>query len=59
MKKGYDFEELGRARVIDTMTFENAGYLFDMPIVHHTLKSYTTFNRTPLVFNISNDKIIK
>lgn len=56
MHKGYD-NEIGKARVLDVVTSIHKGYLYDMPVSRHILKSYTTFTRTPLIMNISNDRI--
>lgn len=49
--------ETGKSRIIDITTSMNNGYIYDMPVARHTLKSYTTFIKNTLVLNISDEKI--
>lgn len=51
--------ETGKSRVFDIKTSMHAGYMYDMPIIRKTLKSYTTMLTNSMVLNISNDKIIE
>lgn len=56
MYQGYG-KEIGKSRVIDIVTSMHKGYMYDMPISRHTLKSYMTATKTPLILNISNKSI--
>lgn len=49
--------ETGKSRVLDITTSVHNGYLYDIPVIRHTLKSYTTFVRNSFVFNISDKQI--
>lgn len=49
--------ETGKSRVFDIKTSMHAGYIYDIPVIRKTLKSYTTMLTNSMVLNISNEKI--
>lgn len=49
--------ETGKSRVYDIKTSMHAGYIYDIPVIRKTLKSYTTLLANSMVLNISNEKI--
>ncbi len=53
-----DKTTITKSRFIENITSAHKGYVYDMPVVRHTLSGFTTFVETPMVFNISNKKII-
>lgn len=50
-------QKLGKSKVMDIVTSSHNGYIYDMPVISHTRKNYTTFTTTSLLFDISNARI--